>query len=323
MIVESKTTLNILIPITGGDFKSQVRAIDVSADGKLFLFTLADEAWCCSLDNLSSWGVRMPLKEGWERVIGKRERTSVSQQIEEALNIFELSLPITAKGIHNQYRALAKKYHPDRNNNSQDSHQKMQNINDAFEVLTGIKPEDINFDVDDSKITFFKRTTPDHVIDINGIQFGLSINIGTPQDWVYGASFKSNGSGAFLATYSGKIIEIDSFGKPILIYDVGVVPDEIVEANKYLYILTTTRLYIIEDRRNLVAFIDIFKQGRLLVTNSGFGLLNDKLFQWFSPNGEKINGLESKHPIRAIYNCSNGVAVETRQHRVTVQGFEL
>lgn len=306
-----------------GDFKSQVRAVDVSSDGKLFLFTLADEAWCCSLDDSPSWGVRMPLNEGWERTVGKSQRTALSHQVEEALNTFQLSLPVAPKDIHKKYRVLAKKYHPDRNQNSQDSHKQMQNINDAFEILTGIKPEDINFEVDESDITFFRRTSPDQVVDIKGFRVEITIQGGTPQDWVYGASFQSEGGGAFLATYSGKVIEIDGSGKPMLIYDVGIVPDEIVEADNYLYILTSTRLYVIEERRNIVAFIDIFKQGRLLVTQSGFGLLDNKLFQWFLPNGQKVGGIESIHPIRSIYNSAEGVVVETRQHSAVVKGFVL
>src|SRR5262249_40436280 len=33
-----------------GEFKSQVRAVDVDSEGKRYLFTLADECWCCAMD---------------------------------------------------------------------------------------------------------------------------------------------------------------------------------------------------------------------------------------------------------------------------------
>lgn len=306
-----------------GDFKSQIRAVDVSADGELFLFTLADEAWCCSINGNSSWGVRMPLNEGWERAVGRSQHTALSGQLEKALDTFQLTLPVSPKDIQKQYRLLAKRHHPDRNLNDHNAHQLMQEINEAFQVLTGIDPEQINFEVEESEITFFRRTSPDHVIDVGGFQIEITMQGRSPQDWVYGASFLSSGGGAFLATYSGKVIEIDSSGKPVLIYDVGSIPDEIVDAGKYLYILTQTRLYVLEGRENLVAFIDVFDQGRLLVTTTGFGLLDNKSFQWFSPDGAKIGGINSCHPIRAIYNSANGAVVETRQHRTIVKGLVL
>lgn len=306
-----------------GEVKSQIRAVDISADGNFLLFTLADEAWCCSIDGNSYWGVRMPLNEGWERAVGRSEHIALSGQAEEALDIFQLTLPITPKDIQKQYRLLAKKYHPDRNLNDQNAHKNMQKINEAFEILTGIDPEQVNFEVEESEITFFRRTAPDHVIDAGGFRLEITIQGGSPQDWVYGASFLSHGGGAFLATYSGKVIEIDSSGKPILIYDVGSIPDEMVDAGRYLYILTATRLYVIEGRENLVAFIDIFKQGKLLVTTTGFGLLDNKSFQWFSPSGTKIGEIISCHPIRAVYDSAHGAVVETRQHRTIIKGLQL
>lgn len=306
-----------------GDFKSQIRAIDVSADGKFILFTLADEAWCYSMSGTSSWGVRMPLNEGWERAVGRSKRTALSGEVGEALEIFQLSLPITPRDIKKQYRLLAMKHHPDRNINDKNSHEHMQKINEAFQILTGIDPEQIDFEAEDSEITFFRRTSPDHVIDAGEFQIQITIQGGVPQDWVYGASFLSDGKGAFLATYSGKVIEIDNSGKPALVYDLGSIPDEIIEAGKYLYILTQTRLYVIEERENLVAFIDVFNQGRLLVTTTGFGLLDEKYFQWFSPSGNKTGEITSCHPIRAFYDSEHGAVVETRQHRTTVKGLKL
>lgn len=275
------------------------------------------------MSGTSSWGVRMPLNEGWERAVGRSKRTALSGEVGEALEIFQLSLPITPRDIKKQYRLLAMKHHPDRNINDKNSHEHMQKINEAFQILTGIDPEQIDFEAEDSEITFFRRTSPDHVIDAGEFQIQITIQGGVPQDWVYGASFLSDGKGAFLATYSGKVIEIDNSGKPALVYDLGSIPDEIIEAGKYLYILTQTRLYVIEERENLVAFIDVFNQGRLLVTTTGFGLLDEKYFQWFSPPGNKTGEITSCHPIRAFYDSEHGAVVETRQHRTTVKGLKL
>ena len=40
-----------------GEFKSQIRAVDVAAEGDRYLFTLADEAWCCTVSGHTIWGV--------------------------------------------------------------------------------------------------------------------------------------------------------------------------------------------------------------------------------------------------------------------------
>jgi len=70
-----------------GEFKSQVRAVDVAPEGDRYLFTLADEAWCCMASGDAIWGLVMPLKEGWERVVGRSERFGMAQEVEEALQL--------------------------------------------------------------------------------------------------------------------------------------------------------------------------------------------------------------------------------------------
>ena len=64
-----------------GEFKSQVRAVDVAAEGDRYLFTLADEAWCCMVSGRTIWGVAMPLKEGWKRVVGRTEGFGVGREV--------------------------------------------------------------------------------------------------------------------------------------------------------------------------------------------------------------------------------------------------
>ncbi len=43
-----------------GEFKSVVRAVDVAPEGDRYLFTLADEAWCCLVSGRTVWGIVMP-----------------------------------------------------------------------------------------------------------------------------------------------------------------------------------------------------------------------------------------------------------------------
>lgn len=306
-----------------GEFRSQIRAVDVSADGQCHLFTLADEAWCCDADNKTIWGVRMPLNEGWERVIRRSERTGSQVEIERALQTLGLDMPITPREIKQRFRVLALRFHPDRNPDDQSSHQRMQKINAAFEILTGVDPKSINIEVEESEVTYFRRKAPDDVIEVGPIRLEVWLPSGSAQDWIYAASFSARGSGAFLATYSGKVIEIDDTGVPLRVYDIGTIPDEIVDIGDYLYFLTPTRLYVLEQRDRLVALIDVFRQGKLIVTTTGFGLLDNKCFQWFTPSGHKIGEVTTRDPIRSLYDSNVGVILETRQHHTIISGLRL
>lgn len=304
-----------------GELRSQIRAVDISPEGDRYLFTLADEVWCCTTSGDVVWGVVMPLKEGWKRVVGRSERFGVSHDVNEALQLFGLSLPINPADIKRKYRELAHANHPDRNPNNPNSTEKMKTINHAFEILTGVDPNTLGFE--ESDITYFARTAPDHVIMTNGFRFEITITGGVPQDWVYAASFASTNGETYLATYSGKVILVSRDGRPNIVYDIGVCPNEIIDTGRYTYFLTSTRLYVIEDRNKLASFIDVFQKGKLIVTQAGFGLLTSKQLQWFTETGVKVCELASRDPIRAIHAIDGSVIIKTRQHQVRVDGFKI
>ena len=301
-----------------GEFKSQVRAVDVSSEADRYLFTLADEAWCCTMSGQTIWGVAMPLKEGWKRVVGRTERFGVGREIEEALRVFELSLPVMPAEIKRKYRVLAMAHHPDRNASNPGAGEKMKAVNKAFEVLTGVDPNTLEFE--ESDVTYFARTAPDHVVEFEGFRLEMTVTGGTPQDWVYAASFAAADGCAYVATYSGKVILLSREGRPIVVYDIGTCPTEIVDLGRYTYFLTNTRLYVVEDRAKLAALLDVFQQGRLLVARSGFGLLTNKKLQWFTVSGTKVGELSTRDPIRLVHKIEGGAIVQTRQHQVEVRG---
>lgn len=304
-----------------GDFKSQVRAVDVSADGVRYLFTLADEAWCCTIAGEAVWGVMMPLNEGWKRVVGRSEKFGVGHEIEDALRLFKLNLPVSPKEIKKKYHELALAHHPDLHPDDPHANDKMKTFNSAFEILTGVDPSTLSFE--ESEITSFKRSSPDQVIEAHGIRIELTVSGGVPQDWVYAASFSSNDGNTYVATYSGKVILLSSSGTPLVVYDIGTCPSEIIDSGDYTYFLTPTRLYVVENRTHLTAFLDVFRQGKLLVTSNGFGLLTSKRLQWFSPSGTKLGEVSAKDPIRRIFAAEDGTIIQTRQHGIEIQGMHL
>ncbi len=303
-----------------GEFKSQVRAVDASPDGNRYLFTLADEAWCCTTLGRAVWGVVIPLKEGWKRVVGRSDRFGVGQEVEDALRLFGLSLPVDPADIKRKYRKLALTHHPDRNASDPAATERMKALNRAFEILTGVDPTTL--ELEESDVTYFARKAPDHVVEVEGFRLEITISGGTPQDWVYAASFAADG-GTYLATYSGKVILVSQEGQPEVVYDIGTCPREIIDVGRYTYFLTPTRLYVIENKVKLAAFLDVFKQGKLLVSQNGFGLLSGKRLQWFTEAGAKVGELMARDPIRTIYATEGGAVVQTRQHRVEVRGLTL
>ena len=302
-----------------GDFKSQVRAVDVAPEADRYLFTLADEAWSCTMHGCATWGLVMPLREGWSRVVGRTEGFGVGREVDEALRLLGISLPISPADIKRTYRTLALAHHPDRNRGSLHASEKMKALNRAFEVLTGVDPNTLGFEASDT--TYFARTGSDRVIEVGGIRVESNMTGGTPQDWVYAASFAAANGGTYLATYSGKVILLSREGRALVVYDIGTCPKEIVDIGRYTYFLTPTRLYVVEDGRKLAAFLDVFQQGRLVVSQSGFGLLTTKRLQWFTVAGTKVGELVARDPIRALHAIQGGAIVQTRTHQVEVHGL--
>ncbi len=301
-----------------GEFKSQVRTVAVAPEGNRFLFTLADEAWCCTLSGIADWGVAMPLNSGWERVKGEAESSRVGHEVWEALRLLELYPPITQEEIKHQYRALAMARHPDRNPSDLEAGEKMKKLNWAFQVLTGVNPDTLDFGVSD--ITHFARTAPDRVVDFGPLKFQVTLGGGVPQDWVYAASFAASDGCAFVASYSGKIVLLSRKGEPLAVFDIGLCPREIAEVGRYTYFLTPTRLYVVEDRTTLATVIDVSEPGTLLEYQSGFGILAGRKLEWFTASGVKTGEIETRDPIKMVHKIEGGAIVQTRQHQAEIRG---
>jgi|SRR6185312_7442956 len=302
-----------------GEFKSQVRAVDFSPTSDRYLFTLADEAWCCDPSGKTLWGVSMPLKPGWGKTIGDNGNApKINPKVTNALRELNLSLPITPDEIKQQYRRLALKNHPDRNpDNAATATERMKTVNAAFEVLTGVDPTTLDFE--DPNLTHFVRTAPDDVFEVGGICISITVSDSVPQDWIYAAKFTEDG-GAYLGTYSGMVIQISPQGVPIRVFEIKAHPSALLATGHMGLFLTPTRLHIIDNAKP-IACLDAYQKGEPFATENGFGLLDEKKLQWFTSDGTKVGELNAKDPIRAIYSMNNGMIVQTRQCQVEVQGL--
>lgn len=83
---------------TWGSLKTHIRTIDINIGGNLFLFTIADTAWCLDREANGQWGISMPLNEGWERVITKVKSSGLREDVFNALQELGLTLPVNTGG---------------------------------------------------------------------------------------------------------------------------------------------------------------------------------------------------------------------------------
>lgn len=308
------------------ELKNHTRCVAISTDRSRYLVTIVDEAWCYDTKSGEPlWGLRFPAKEGWTEIAADRsERVGTSAEITTALQLMELGLPVSPEAITHQYRALAMRWHPDRNPQDPDATLKFQNLSAAMELLSGTDLSKLS-GREIERVSYEQVLRKSSVTLAGGRTVTVSISMQTDgafgADWIYAANFARAGHGAFLASYSGRIVEVDASGIPLRVYDIGSVPRHIAETPSHRYILTDTRLYVLRQD-SLDALVDVFEQGSLIVGDTGFGLLEPKRFQWFTPTGRLLGLVETRDPIRRTYSGPAGLVVETRMHRAVINGAQ-
>lgn len=310
--------------IQGHELKNHTRCVALSTDRSRYLVAIVDEAWCYDAATGNPlWGLRFPAKHGWTEVTGQRSQAAGSTaEIDAALRFMELSLPVDPDSITRRYRALAMRWHPDRNPNDPGATQKFQELNAAMELLGGTDVSSISV-ADVEHVSYEKLLHQSPIVVAGGGRFSLSIGLSAGgafgADWVYAANFARTGHSVFLAGYSGNVVEVDASGKPHRVYDIGAVPRQVGEVSAHRYVLTDTRLYVLRQD-SLEAIVDVLDQARLIVGDAGIGLLEPKRLQWFTLAGHLVGCVETRDPIRRAYSAPTGLVIETRTHRAVVEG---
>jgi hypothetical protein len=312
--------------ISPRELKNHTRCVALSNDRTRYLVTVVDEAWClhtASADVI--WGLRMPTKEGWTRHVAERStRTGTSADVDAALALMELRLPIDRDTLMKQYRALARRWHPDRNPDDPTATARFQDLGAAMELLTGV---DLNVltERDVERVTYEQVISSDRITvhtDDGTLGIDLTVSMGVSErfasDWIYAANLGRSGR-AFLAGYSGKVVVVGPQGVPELVYDIGAVPRHVVDGGEHLYIVTDSRLYVVAGDR-LEALVDVAGASDVIVGDSGFALLEPKRMTWFTPGGTRVGSVDTRDPLRRVLSTDGGLVVETRQHRGVVTG---
>lgn len=309
------------------ELKNHTRTVAISSDRSRYLVTVVDEAWC--LDTATGqvvWAFRMPSKEGWTQVVADRsERTGTSAEVEAALQLMQLELPVTPEEITKQYRALAMRWHPDRNQGDPNATARFQKLGAAMELLTGsdlsrLSGREVERVSYEQVLSTSRVSVPDGPGGAVDMEFTISMGMSESfaSDWIYAANLGKDGR-AFLAGYSGKVVEVSPLGIPERVYDIGTVPRHVADGGEHLYILTDTRLYVLAGDR-LEALVDVNGASDVVVGDCGFALLEPKAVTWYTPEGQRLGSVETKDPLRRVLSTSSGLVVETRQHRARVTG---
>ena len=300
--------------------KNHIRCIELSRNATRYLFTAVDEAWCVDMAGKGLWGVKMPLQEGgWTRVAAPGDEFGMNDEVNHALSIMNLSLPVTPEDIKVRYYELARQIHPDLNRKDPQAQDKMKELNAAAEVLTGVDAKDLPQYTGATFVSEMESVEFEVDGETFALSFGMMVGEAYASDWIYAASFAANSDAIYLASGSGRVVLINEKGEGVLAYDIGRTLRRVVDTGDYLYLLTSARLYVLYGDA-LHALVDTFDGGDLVVAQAGFGLLEKKRLRWFREDGRYLGSVISKDPIRRIYSKGDGIIIETRQRRAFVQG---
>lgn len=110
------------------DLKNHTRTVALSPDGSGYLFTVVDQAFVVGADGSPKWGAQLPKQEGWSRVAQVSEQVGTSGEVDKALNLLELEMPIALEEVRRRYRQLAKRWHPDVNEGSAEAGERFKDI---------------------------------------------------------------------------------------------------------------------------------------------------------------------------------------------------
>lgn len=301
------------------ELKNHLRCVAMAGDNGRYLVTGVDEAWCMQVDGRGLWALRLPFQEGWERVAGASGSYGTQADVVGALDLFGLSLPVSTDDVKRRYRELAKQWHPDLNPGDPSATERMQAVTGAAEILTGIDPASMHLYAG----TVFSRELSRREAHSGSARVTLKARLSGDErqaaDWIYAAGFAGRSHDVFLAGYSGRVIHVDGEGQPLRAYDIGAVPRQIVDTGDYLYLLTDTRLYVLQGDV-LVALVDTAESGDLVIAQTGFGIIEKNRFRWFNEDGVYRGTVTAKNPLRRVYSTPAGMVVETRQRRALIGG---
>lgn len=257
-----------------------------------YLITIADEAWCIRMDGTVLWGVRLPLLKRDDFILSFDEGSE--DDVLHSLEVLGLSYPFTPEEAKRRYRQLARQWHPDVNSTAEAT-VKMQQINQAMQLVAGLE---------ETGQPPFKEIEDASMLD---------------PDWVYAAAFSQDGERVFIATTSGKILELDEKGRSLRVFDVGANVFQLAHDEGRLFIRTATRLYIVRDGA-LEALADTGQTDEVLPLRDGCVLLGRHQLRQLDAQGRLLGSIDSREMILNAWHDGTTLHVETQRQHLAVTG---
>lgn len=301
-----------------------IKDADVSSDGSKALVGAIDQVWCLTPSGEPLWGLQMPIKKNWLRIETAAAQV-VPEHIKQALEVLGLSFPATLDEIKTARKTQAMKWHPDVSSDPK-ADERMKAINDAYRVITGVDPDDLQEGSPQSRFVDKDTYSKEEIsVEVDGqkvglsIEFSLSVGEATAADWLTYVRFSGDGKRAYAATSSGILFEISDTGEPLQAYELSCFPYGFQEAFGRLYLNMEDHILVLGQGKVLGR---IPASGKFQVMSfSDFVLVwADNRADWLTADGVPIGHIIAKGPIRRVYSTPDGWAVETRQNRCILVG---
>ncbi len=253
--------------------KYEIRAVAISDDGDRVVITCADKAIILDqkLNVIMSWGATA----GPHRFSNKD------------LALLGLKTMPPAKGLKRAFRKKILEWHPDKNPDDQQAHQKTLEILDAFNRLSeGGAAEALG------EIPGGNRYREVIAKIETGFGGSVSIAVGDGRDWIYAATLSRNNQYVYLATYSGKIYCVSLTGSVVktLVFARRDAIEALRESQNHLVILLHGNLCVFDGKQihhaatiptgTLTSWGDekmVLWEGKTLHVYSGLGKSEGKL----------------------------------------------
>ena len=295
------------------------------------IFNIGHELIFYNLEGNILYIISMPTQISWENYIYSSNNKSKTSDIQNALKTLGLQLPVDFDKIKKQYKQLSFEYHPDLNPNMSDAKKRMQEINNAFSILTGIDPKCIN-ESTSTLPTFYYLNKDSYIIKEDrlgslsdqGADFvkggmldskGRLIHNST-QDIIFYIKVNNYDDTVYISTNTTNKVYQFYQDTPCRVFDLGIgEPAFDIEFSKnYIFFSTRTRIYILDNNLQLVNFINHSKE-LLHIFEDTFCLLKDRYARFYNFCGKLLAEIRTEHIITCIYPIESNIIIETRQNR--------
>jgi hypothetical protein len=293
------------------DDKYHVRAVATSTFGDLS--TSAGHAYLTAPGGLRLWSARTPLMEGWERrMVGQDPNVSAEQR--RAAGVLNVAPSAQRDAVVAAYRAQARQHHPDLNPGDDAATARMQEINWAYEVLTGERAEDAFHEMEETY-----REMGRHSIEIEGagsieISFGM---VGGGEDWIYSASIDPFDGRVYLGCYSGRVFALDRNGQTLELLDAHMTVDGITPLAGSLLLRTATTMFAVADNR-LVGEADVERKDSITYHSRGFVVHDKKTLELFDDRCVLQGIIESSETPRGFWRADDALVLEFNKDEVVI-----